>query len=133
MYTISLSNGVVLSVFVEGRSISEVIEEVRSRIKNVSIPGNLLDNDLKVVAKFDSRGDRVDMVETEKEAAAFQQMIKDLDNPQLLRVDNFTPTMNIYHYPSFAIYVRRCDQWTWIECFSKGAGGKTLKAVKVEF
>lgn len=56
---ISLNNGVVLSVFQNGRNISEIKKEVSSRIANVGTGGKLLRRDLRVITSFDYQGNEI--------------------------------------------------------------------------
>lgn len=56
---ISLNSGVVLSVFLDGRNISEIKKEVSSRIANVGTGGKLLGRDLRVIACFDYQGKEI--------------------------------------------------------------------------
>lgn len=135
---ISLSNGTVLTVFPNGRSIVEIKKEVSERIANVGTSGNLLDRNLHTMASFDYQGREIVaprvMVLTDQENAGLCQMIADLELSDVPRLEEFTPTMNIYHYQAVKIHVRRCDSWTWIEAFNKsGRHGKTIKSVRIDF
>lgn len=71
---------------------------------------------------------------TAKEAATLETCLNTLYNgaPVLPRLEELTPTMNVYHLPEFTVHVRRCVEagWTWVEAF-RNPQGNTVYSFKV--